>query len=133
MGASACQIAKNVLGAAKVITTVSTDKVLKVEQLLGPGVVDEGALILNTLVQALFLNNLATVVDYNKSSPVTQIPHRSVDVLLDNSAVGQSYVSLLLDMSLILNSSDIYFASFHCYRARQVQSSISRAGHPGPA
>lgn len=40
-GLFACQLAKNVFGAGKVITTVSTAKVSKVKDLLGDGVVDE--------------------------------------------------------------------------------------------
>lgn len=41
-GAYACQLAKNVFHAGKVITSVSTSKVPKVAQLLGDGVVDQG-------------------------------------------------------------------------------------------
>lgn len=41
-GSFACQLAKNVFGAGKVITTVSTSKVPKVPALLGEGVVDQG-------------------------------------------------------------------------------------------
>jgi NADPH:quinone reductase-like Zn-dependent oxidoreductase len=41
VGSIACQLAKNVFGAAKVITTVSTEKVGKVDKLLGNGVVDQ--------------------------------------------------------------------------------------------
>lgn len=44
-GAYACQLAKNVFGAGKVITTVSTSKVPKVPELLGEGVVDESTSI----------------------------------------------------------------------------------------
>lgn len=40
-GLFACQLAKNVLKAGKVITTVSTSKVPQVKELLGDGVVDE--------------------------------------------------------------------------------------------
>lgn len=40
-GLFACQLAKNVFKAGKVITTVSTAKVSKVDELLGQGVVDE--------------------------------------------------------------------------------------------
>ena len=42
VGSLACQIAKNALGAGKVITTVSTEKVGKLSKLLGEGVVDQG-------------------------------------------------------------------------------------------
>jgi NADPH:quinone reductase-like Zn-dependent oxidoreductase len=40
-GIFACQLAKNIFKAGKVITTVSTNKVDKVEELLGEGIVDE--------------------------------------------------------------------------------------------
>lgn len=40
-GSLAAQLAKNVFGAGKVITTVSTAKVDRVAELLGEGVVDE--------------------------------------------------------------------------------------------
>lgn len=43
-GAYACQLAKNVFRAGKVITTVSTAKIPKVPQLLGENVVDESKL-----------------------------------------------------------------------------------------
>lgn len=40
-GASCCQLAKHVFKADKVITTVSTNKIPKVPELLGDGVVDQ--------------------------------------------------------------------------------------------
>lgn len=40
-GIFACQMAKNVFKAGKVITTVSTSKIDKVAELLGKGVVDQ--------------------------------------------------------------------------------------------
>ena len=42
-GSFACQLAKNVFGASKVITTVSTSKVDKVPELLGEGIVDRSS------------------------------------------------------------------------------------------
>lgn len=44
MGSVAIQMAKNVYGADKVITTVSTTKVPMVDDLLGKGVLDESGL-----------------------------------------------------------------------------------------
>lgn len=41
-GACACQLAKNVFLAGKVITTISTAKVGRVPELLGEGIVDQG-------------------------------------------------------------------------------------------
>lgn len=52
-GAYACQLAKNVFHAGKVITTVSTAKVAKVPELLGKGVVDE-----STFVRSLKFPNI---------------------------------------------------------------------------
>lgn len=40
-GLFACQLAKNIFKAAKVITAVSTQKVPRVKELLGEGVVDD--------------------------------------------------------------------------------------------
>lgn len=45
-GLFACQLAKNVFHAGKVITTVSTAKMAKVKELLGKGTVDEGEYLL---------------------------------------------------------------------------------------
>lgn len=44
-GSFACQLAKNVFHAGKVITTVSTAKVPKVPELLGEGTVDQSTLV----------------------------------------------------------------------------------------
>lgn len=57
-GAYACQLAKNVFGAGKVITTVSTAKVDKVAELLGEGVVDQ-SMYPSTSVQNLFFAALS--------------------------------------------------------------------------
>jgi NADPH:quinone reductase-like Zn-dependent oxidoreductase len=46
VGSLACQMAKNIFGAAKVITTVLTEKVGKADKLLGNGVVDRSLSIL---------------------------------------------------------------------------------------
>lgn len=48
-GLFACQLAKHVLRAGKVITTVSTAKIPKIKDLLGEGTIDEGKTVLSTL------------------------------------------------------------------------------------
>ncbi|KAG5996442.1 hypothetical protein E4U43_002854 [Claviceps pusilla] len=68
-GSFACQLAKNVFGAGKVITTVSTSKVPKVPALLGEGVVDQ-------------------VIDYTTTNLAAAIPPKSVDFMFDTT--GQS-------------------------------------------
>lgn len=49
-GAYACQLAKNVFHAGKVITTVSTAKIPRVPELLGKGVVDQGTFSMMTVL-----------------------------------------------------------------------------------
>ncbi|KAA8652840.1 NADP-dependent oxidoreductase [Aspergillus tanneri] len=75
-GAYACQLAKNVFKAGKVITTVSTAKVPKVAELLGDNVVDE-------------------IIDYKESDPATAIPAKSVDFLFDTVGVAMEYLPLV--------------------------------------
>ncbi|KAJ5472612.1 hypothetical protein N7530_006613 [Penicillium desertorum] len=74
-GLFACQLAKNVFHAGKVITTVSTSKVEKVRELLGEGTVDE-------------------IIDYTKSDPRKVIESGSVDFLFDT--VGSAMECLCL-------------------------------------
>ncbi|KAE8445065.1 hypothetical protein EG329_013779 [Mollisiaceae sp. DMI_Dod_QoI] len=76
VGSVAAQMAKNALGAEKVITTVSTTKIPKVEDLLGKGVVDE-------------------TIDYTKDNPVGKIPHKSIDVMIDSIGAAMSSLPLL--------------------------------------
>ncbi|RMD44281.1 hypothetical protein DV735_g800, partial [Chaetothyriales sp. CBS 134920] len=76
-GAYACQLAKNVFHAGKVITTVSTAKVPKVPELLGKGVVDQ-------------------IIDYTKESPMRAIPRGSVDFVLDTTGESMQFLSLMV-------------------------------------
>ncbi|RMZ80751.1 hypothetical protein DV738_g2629, partial [Chaetothyriales sp. CBS 135597] len=76
-GAYACQLAKNVFHAGKVITTVSTSKVPKVPELLGKGVVDQ-------------------IIDYTKENPATVIPRGSVDFILDTTGESMQFLSLMV-------------------------------------
>lgn len=86
-GAYACQLAKNVFKAGKVITTVSTSKISKVPQLLGANAVDE-------------------IIDYTKSDPNSIIPPRSVDFILDTTGQAMHFLSLMVpNTSLIISIS----------------------------
>ncbi|KAJ9298196.1 hypothetical protein DTO271G3_3801 [Paecilomyces variotii] len=75
-GLFACQLAKNVFNAGKVITTVSTSKVPKVPELLGEGTVDE-------------------IIDYKKVDPKSVIEHGSVDFLFDTNGLAMEYLCLM--------------------------------------
>lgn len=75
-GSYACQLAKNVFKAGKVITTVSTAKVARVSGLLGDGVVDE-------------------IIGYTNQSPAAAIPAGSVDFCLDTTGQAMSWLSLM--------------------------------------
>jgi hypothetical protein len=92
------------LGVAKVITTVSTAKVPKVEELLGKGVVDQG-LSLKLDHSLARLLTTSSVIDYTTSDPNKIIPPHSVDILLDASHTLTTYVRnhLLPHQSLLLS------------------------------
>lgn len=100
VGSIAVQLAKNCLGAARVITTVSTAKVPKVEELLGKGVVDQGLSLKldRSLVQLL---TTSLVIDYTTSDPNKIIPSHSVDILLDTSHTLTTYVRNPLSPSIL--------------------------------
>ncbi|OAA45017.1 Alcohol dehydrogenase superfamily, zinc-type [Metarhizium rileyi] len=76
-GSYACQLAKNVFGAGKVITTVSTSKVPKVPELLGEGVVDE-------------------IIDYTQTNAATSIPPKSVDFMFDTTGQAMEFLSRMV-------------------------------------
>ncbi|KAJ5766572.1 uncharacterized protein N7511_004188 [Penicillium nucicola] len=76
-GAFACQLAKNVFHAGKVITTVSTSKIPLVPELLGEGVVDQ-------------------IIDYTKNDPLEIIPARSVDFMFDTTGDAMKYLSRMV-------------------------------------
>ncbi|KAG6182833.1 hypothetical protein E4U46_005903 [Claviceps purpurea] len=86
-GSFACQLAKNVFGAGKVITTVSTSKVAKVPVLLGEGVVDQ-------------------VIDYTTTDPMAAIPPKSVDFLFDTTGQSMQFLSRMVpETGLIISIS----------------------------
>ncbi|KAL2843277.1 chaperonin 10-like protein [Aspergillus pseudodeflectus] len=75
-GLFACQLAKHVFHAAKVITTVSTSKVPKVAELLGEGTVDE-------------------IIDYKTTAPKLVIPCGTIDFLFDTTGSAMEYLCLM--------------------------------------
>jgi NADPH:quinone reductase-like Zn-dependent oxidoreductase len=75
-GAYACQLAKKVFKAGKVITTLSTAKISQIS-LLGDCVVDQ-------------------IIDYTKEDPATVIPRGSVDFLFDTMGQAMQYLSLMV-------------------------------------
>ncbi|KAL5617913.1 hypothetical protein FOVSG1_000135 [Fusarium oxysporum f. sp. vasinfectum] len=76
-GAIACQLAKNVFHAGKVITTVSTSKISKVPELLGEGTVDQ-------------------LIDYTKQKVPEVIPPKSVDFCFDTTGQAMEFLSLMV-------------------------------------
>ncbi|KAL2836987.1 chaperonin 10-like protein [Aspergillus pseudoustus] len=75
-GLFACQLAKHVFKAGKVITTVSTSKIPKVKELLGENTVDE-------------------IIDYTKADVKTVIEPGTVDFLFDTIGSSMEYLSLM--------------------------------------
>ncbi|KAJ5654079.1 hypothetical protein N7490_001082 [Penicillium lividum] len=77
-GLFACQLAKHVFHASKVICTVSTSKIPRVNELLGEGTVDQ-----------------KQVIDYTKSDPRDVIEKGSVDFLFDTVGLSMQYLCLM--------------------------------------
>lgn len=93
-GLFACQLAKHVFRAGKVITTVSTSKIPKVPELLGEETVDESRdNYINNNIEWI-ANNSIIVIDYTKTDPRSAIPSGSIDFLFDT--VGQAMDFLVL-------------------------------------
>ncbi|KAF3806860.1 2-methylene-furan-3-one reductase [Colletotrichum gloeosporioides] len=84
-GAYACQLAKKVFNAGKVITTVSTSKVEQVLKLLGEGTVDQ-------------------VIDHTKDDPKKVIPRASVDFILDTTGEAMSFLHLMVPSTSMIVS-----------------------------
>lgn len=94
-GAYACQLAKNVFHAGKVITTVSTAKVAQVPQLLGEGVVDQSEWCSVYATISSIEADPFTVIDYTKEDVKTIIPRGSVDFMLDTTGQAMEFLSLM--------------------------------------
>lgn len=89
-GSIAVQLAKNVFGAAKVITTLSPSKINKAEELLGKGVLDQ-------------------VIDYTKDNPTAVIPKGSVDFIFDTMGAGLANLHLMKKGGIILSIATLPF------------------------
>ncbi|KAG4074371.1 hypothetical protein HA402_008780 [Bradysia odoriphaga] len=86
----AIQLAKNVFKVGKIITTVSTAKVSKVEELLGKNVVDQ-------------------IIDYTKEDPARVIPSGSVDFMFDTMGQATALLKILKKGAVIVSVSGIPF------------------------
>lgn len=83
-GSIAVQLAKNVFGAGRVITTLSTKKIARVEELLGEGI---------------------EVVDYTKEDVTKVIGKGTVDFLFDTTSASLSLGSLVKKGGVIVSIS----------------------------
>lgn len=106
-GLFACQLAKNVFKAGKVITTVSTAKVPKVNELLGEGVVDESKSLAFDArpMHQDELTSTVLVIDYKKLDPKAVIPASSVDFIFDTTGSAMDYLSLMRPKGAIVTVS----------------------------
>lgn len=91
-GSIGVQLAKNVFGAAKVITTLSTSKIAKAESLLGQELVKQ-----------------ITLIDYTKEDPRKVIVESSVDFMFDTMGQGLKSLHLTKKGGLILTIKTIPF------------------------
>ncbi|KAF4332058.1 alcohol dehydrogenase [Fusarium beomiforme] len=106
-GALACQLAKNVFHASKVITTVSTSKIPKVPELLGEGTADQ-------------------IIDYTKQKVSEAIPPKSVDFCFDTTGQAMEFLSLMVPSTgMIVSISTTPSAS-----TLQASSVMRRPDHP---
>jgi NADPH:quinone reductase-like Zn-dependent oxidoreductase len=86
-GSLAIQLAKNVFGAEKVITTLSTGKIEKAKELLGA--------------------ETFTAVDYTKENVVASVGSDTVDYLFDTMGTTVSYLATVKKGGLIISISTI--------------------------
>ncbi|KIK03792.1 hypothetical protein K443DRAFT_676454 [Laccaria amethystina LaAM-08-1] len=83
-GSIAVQLAKRVYGAGKVITTVSTSKIGKMDEFLGAGVVDQ-------------------VIDYTKEDVMQLVEKGSVDFFYDTAGVSMQFISVMKKGGLVIS------------------------------
>lgn len=96
-GLFACQLAKNVFHAGKVITTVSTSKIPQVKELLGENTVDESKCLNTPLLRQKLM--VFEVIDYTKSDPGKVIQTGSVDFLFDTVGSSMEFLNLMKPQS----------------------------------
>lgn len=83
------------------ITTVSTSKIPKVDELLGKGTVDESKSPSHQPASTHYIPVIRStadsteVIDYTKSEPKDAIPHGSVDFLFDTVGLAMEYLCLM--------------------------------------
>jgi len=87
-GSFAVQLAKNVFGAGKVITTVSTAKVPKIKELLGAGTPDQ-------------------IIDYKKEKVAREISKGTVDFVFDTMGETLSVLPLVKKTGMIVSVSTL--------------------------
>ncbi|VUC32860.1 unnamed protein product [Clonostachys rosea] len=90
VGSAALQLAKRIFKAGKVITTLSTGKIAKIDGLIGEGVADQ-------------------IVDYTKEDPGKVIPAGSVDFMFDITGQAMPSLHLMKKNGLILTINGIPF------------------------
>ncbi|GLA98362.1 hypothetical protein AtubIFM57143_006303 [Aspergillus tubingensis] len=93
-GLFACQLAKHVFHAGKVITTVSTAKIPKLAELLGENTIDQGKSLQSLAISAAFSKTTA-VIDYTKSDPRDVIEHGTIDFLFDTVGLSMELLCLM--------------------------------------
>jgi NADPH:quinone reductase-like Zn-dependent oxidoreductase len=85
-GSIAIQLAKNVFGAGKIITTLSTAKILKAEELLGKNTIDQ-------------------LVDYTKQDPNKVIGKEQIDYLYDTMKLTMPSLPIMKNGGVIVSVS----------------------------
>ncbi|TGO49208.1 hypothetical protein BCON_0217g00090 [Botryotinia convoluta] len=106
-GSIAVQLAKNVFGAGRVITTLSTGKIGRVEELLGKGI---------------------EAVDYTKEDVVKAIGKGSVDFLFDTTSCSLSLGSLVKKGGVIVSISMIPGGTKTIERMSRHTAGVSEGG-----
>lgn len=91
-GSTAIQLAKRVFNAGKVITTVSTAKIARLDDLLGKDIVDQ-------------------VIDYTKEDATRAVAAGSVDFMFDTMGQGLKSLHLMKKGGIIVSVSGIPFGS----------------------